>query len=235
MLEDLLIFDLFLCLIGLEGKDLCLVSPILRHTLARIGCLICYIQFLLSDDTVLSYSSSGSSGPGIWVWRQMRSSFALGRLICYRCEGMADRTRRKLLGLIELGMLLRESIEFDMVLYVGVPRGTRRFMSHWCHTGTFSSLHCRFFLLLILLEQTINCDGLRGHVLDHIHYLGVVELVYDPLDISRVLLVHRLDYLVLDGLLFSLLAQLFWGFQTFNGALLDGVLLRDGMRGSFTF
>jgi hypothetical protein len=151
VLEDLLIFDLFLCLIGLEGKDLCLVSPILRHTLACVGCLICHIQFLLSDNTVLSNSSS-SSGPGIWVGRQMRSRFAWGRLIWNRCESLADSTRCELLGFIELGMLLREIIEFDMVLYVGVPRGTRRFISHRCHTGTFSSLNCRFFLLLKLLE-----------------------------------------------------------------------------------
>ena len=151
MLEDLLIFDLLLCLIGLEGKDLCLVSPILRHPLARIGCLIrCYIQFLLSNNTILSNSSS-SSGPGIWVGRQLRSHFARGSFIRVSCESLTDSTRRKLLGLIELGMLLREIIEFDMVLYVSVPRGTRCFMSHWCHTGTFSSLHSRFLLLLKLL------------------------------------------------------------------------------------
>ena len=150
MLEDLLIFDLLLCLIGLEGKDLCLVSPILRHPLARIGCLIRYIQFLLSNNTVLSNSSS-SSGPGIWVGRQLGSRFAWGSFIRVSCESLTDSTRRKLLGLIELGMLLRQIIEFDMVLYVGVPRGTRRFMSHWCHTGTFSSLHIRFLLLLKLL------------------------------------------------------------------------------------
>lgn len=233
MLEDLLIFDLLLCLISLEGKDLCLVSPVLRHTLARIGCLICYIQFLLSDNAVLSNSSSSSS-PGIWVGRQMCSRFAWDSFIWDRCEGLADSTRCKLLGLIELGMLLREIIKFYMVLYVGVPGGTRRFMSHWCHTGTFSSLHCRFLLLLKLLEQTINCDGFRSHVLNHVHYLGVVKLVNDPFDVSRLLLVHRLDYLVLDGLLFSLLAQLVWGFQAFNGALLDGVLLQDDIRGSFT-
>ena len=61
-----------------------------------------------------------------------------------------------------------------------------------------------------------------------------MELVNDPLDVPRLLLVHRLDYLVLNGLLFSLLAQLFWGFHAFNGALLDGVLLKDDIRGIFT-
>jgi hypothetical protein len=61
-----------------------------------------------------------------------------------------------------------------------------------------------------------------------------LELVNDPLDIARVLLVHRLDYLVFDGLLLSLLVQLVWRSHTFEGALLDGVLLRDGMRRSFS-
>jgi hypothetical protein len=165
----------------------------------------------------------------------MRGRLAWGRLIWVRCKSLACSGRCKLLGLIELRMLLREIIKFDMVLYVRVPRGARRFMWHWRHTGAFSSLHSRFLLLLKLLEQTIYGNGFRIHVLDHVHYLGVLELVYDPLDIPRVLLVHRLDYLVLDGLLLSLLAQLVWRSHAFKGALLDSVLLRDGMRGSFSF
>jgi hypothetical protein len=140
----------------------------------------------------------------------MRGRFAWGRLIWIRCKSLVGSGRCKLLGLIELRMLLREIIKFDMVLHIGVPRGARRLMWHWCHTGTFSSLHSRFLLLLKLLEQTIYGDGFRIHVFDHVHYLGVLELVNDPLDIPRVLLVHRLDYLVLDGLLLSLLVQLVW-------------------------
>ena len=102
MLDDLLIFYLLLCLIGLEGKDLCLARPILRHTLAPIGCLIRYIQSLLSDNTVLSYSSTGRSGPGIRIGRQMRGRFAWARLIWIRCKSLAGSGRCKLLGLIEL-------------------------------------------------------------------------------------------------------------------------------------
>lgn len=164
----------------------------------------------------------------------MRGRLAWGRLIWILCKSMAGSGRCKLLSLIELRMLLREIVKFDMVLHVRIPRGARSFVSHWCHTGAFSSLHSRFLLLLKLLEQTIYGDGFRIHVLDHVHYLGVLELVNDPLDIARVLLVHRLDYLVLDGLLLSLLVQLVWRSHTFEGALLDCVLLRDGMRRSFS-
>ena len=132
-------------------------------------------------------------------------------------------------------MLLRQVVKFSMVLYVCIPRGTRRFIWHLCRTGTFSSLHCRLFFDFKLLEQTVYGGGFRSHVFNHVHYLRVMELANDPFDISWLLLVHRLDYLVFDSQLFSLLAQVIRRFQVFYGAFLDGVLLRNGMRGIFPF